>query len=206
MKNIVIILLLIILIIINIQSKKQSEPLKDYSSPIMYRKTKNEILNPQTGCNDGDGDIYDCSNHKIYGGENYNMNMSDYTPTIFNSNPHYSDKKVMLDLKYFNNSSNIEPTAIQTGRYYGEKIAGPFLDGAGNQNKLYAGIYLYDSTGSSADENIFIKAPNDYMSFDYSIIVDMDANDTCFLRWGQSGGSNVADLSSRSFWSGALIC
>ena len=47
---------------------------------------------------------------------------------------------------------------------------------------------------------------NDYMSFDYSIIVDMDANDTCFLRWGQSGGSNVADLSSRSFWSGALIC
>lgn len=65
-----------------------------------------------------------------------------------------------------NNSSNIEPTAIQTGRYYGEKIAGPFLDGAGNQNKLYAGIYLYDSTGSSADENIFIKAPSEYMSFD----------------------------------------
>jgi hypothetical protein len=47
---------------------------------------------------------------------------------------------------------------------------------------------------------------NDHMSFDYSIIVDMDANDTCFLRYGQSQGSNTADLSSRSFWSGALIC
>ena len=65
-----------------------------------------------------------------------------------------------------NNLSNIEPTAIQTGRYYGEKTGGVFTNGAGNQSSLYAGIYLYDSTGSSADENIVIKAPNEYMSFD----------------------------------------
>lgn len=65
-----------------------------------------------------------------------------------------------------NNASNIEPTPIQTGRYYGEKTGGVFINGAGNQSKLYAGIYLYDSTGASADENIVIKAPNDYMSFD----------------------------------------
>ena len=65
-----------------------------------------------------------------------------------------------------NNLSNIEPTAIQTGRYYGEKTGGVFTNGAGNQSSLYAGIYLYDSTGSSVDENIIIKAPNEYMSFD----------------------------------------
>ena len=65
-----------------------------------------------------------------------------------------------------NNLTNIEPTAIQTGRYYGEKTGGVFTNGAGNQSSLYAGIYLYDSTGSSADENIVIKAPNEYMSFD----------------------------------------
>lgn len=65
-----------------------------------------------------------------------------------------------------NNQSNIEPTAIQTGRYYGEKIGGNFSNGAGNQSSLYAGIYLYDSTGASADENIVIKAPNNFMSFD----------------------------------------
>jgi len=63
------------------------------------------------------------------------------------------------------NLTNIEPTAIQTGRYYGEKTGGPFINGAGNQSKLYAGIYLYESTGSSADENIIIKAPSEYMSF-----------------------------------------
>ena len=65
-----------------------------------------------------------------------------------------------------NNLTNIEPTAIQTGRYYGEDSGSPFIAGAGNQSSLYAGIYLYDSTGSSADENIVIKAPNEYMSFD----------------------------------------
>tara|TARA_R100000734_G_scaffold6538_1_gene5507 strand:+ start:302 stop:892 length:591 start_codon:yes stop_codon:yes gene_type:complete len=65
-----------------------------------------------------------------------------------------------------NNLTNIEPTAIQTGRYYGENSGTPFIAGAGNQSSLYAGIYLYDSTGSSADENIVIKAPNEYMSFD----------------------------------------
>ena len=65
-----------------------------------------------------------------------------------------------------NNLTNIEPTAIQTGRYYGEKTGGVFTNGAGNQSSLYAGIYLYDSTGSSVDENIIIKAPNEYMSFD----------------------------------------
>ena len=61
---------------------------------------------------------------------------------------------------------NIEPTPVQTGAYYGEKVAGSFTNGAGNQSSLYSGIYLYDSTGSSADENIIIKAPNSYMSFD----------------------------------------
>lgn len=63
-------------------------------------------------------------------------------------------------------SANVEPTPVQTGAYYGEKSGGIFTNGAGNQSSLYAGIYLYDSTGTSADENIIIKAPNSYMSFD----------------------------------------
>ena len=65
-----------------------------------------------------------------------------------------------------NTRNNIQPTAVQTGAYYGEKSGGVFLDGAGNQSRIYAGIYLYDSTGASADENIIIKAPSEYMSFD----------------------------------------
>jgi hypothetical protein len=62
--------------------------------------------------------------------------------------------------------NNIIPTLIQTGNYFGEKVGGTHADGAGNQDYLYSGIYMLDSVGTSADENIYIKAPSIYMSFD----------------------------------------
>jgi len=61
---------------------------------------------------------------------------------------------------------NLMPTKIQTGNYYGDNVAGNFSAAAGNQSYLYAGIYLQSSTGSSADDVIWIKAPNQWMSFD----------------------------------------
>ena len=41
----------------------------------------------------------------------------------------------------------------------------------------------------------------------FSVVVDMDSSDTCFLRWGQAGGSNSADLQSGSScaFSGVLV-
>jgi hypothetical protein len=61
---------------------------------------------------------------------------------------------------------NLIPTKIQTGSYHGEQTAGVFSSAAGNQSPVYAGIYLLSSTGSNADEVIWLKAPSRYMSFD----------------------------------------
>jgi hypothetical protein len=55
------------------------------------------------------------------------------------------------------------------------------------------------------DPDAFDKNP-DHWSFNFSVLADMDANDTVFLRWGQSGGSNTADLDTQAHFSGYLVC
>jgi len=62
--------------------------------------------------------------------------------------------------------ANLSPTLIQTGHYYGESQASIYSEGAGNKNYLYAGIYMLDSTSTSVDEKIYVKAPGNYMSLD----------------------------------------
>ena len=39
-----------------------------------------------------------------------------------------------------------------------------------------------------------------------SIIADMDANDTVYMRFYQGGGTAQADLRTESYWTGALLC
>ncbi len=55
------------------------------------------------------------------------------------------------------------------------------------------------------DPDAFDKDP-DYWSINFGVLADMDANDTVFLRWGQSGGSNTADLDTQAHFSGYLVC
>lgn len=55
------------------------------------------------------------------------------------------------------------------------------------------------------DPDAFDKDP-DYWSINFGVLADMDANDTVFLRWGQSGGSNTADFDTQAHFSGYLVC
>jgi hypothetical protein len=55
------------------------------------------------------------------------------------------------------------------------------------------------------DPDAFDKDP-DQWSFNFSVLADMDANDTVFLRWGQSGGVATADFDTQAHFSGFLVC
>ena len=46
----------------------------------------------------------------------------------------------------------------------------------------------------------------DYWSWNFSVCTDMDAGDTCYLQWGQSGGANQARCDTDSYFSGFLVC
>jgi len=55
------------------------------------------------------------------------------------------------------------------------------------------------------DPDAFDKDP-DQWSFNFSVLADMDANDTVFLRWGQSGGVAQSDFDTQAHFSGFLVC
>ena len=49
-------------------------------------------------------------------------------------------------------------------------------------------------------------AVQDYFTLNHSVFVDMDANDTCFARIRQSGGTVQLDYNQVSHFSGYLVC
>jgi len=55
------------------------------------------------------------------------------------------------------------------------------------------------------DPDAFDKDP-DYWSINFSVLADMDANDTVHLAFGQSGGANTADFDTQAHFSGYLVC
>jgi hypothetical protein len=57
---------------------------------------------------------------------------------------------------------------------------------------------------SIIDPDAFDRDP-DHWSFHFALLADMDANDTVFLRWGQSGGSATADVDTQFRFSGYLV-
>ena len=73
-------------------------------------------------------------------------------------------------------------------------------------NATWVRIEMTTSNRGYSTSLIDPHGDNEYTSIDFSIIVDMDASDTCYLRWGFSGGSATADLIDATRWSGALIC
>jgi len=53
---------------------------------------------------------------------------------------------------------------------------------------------------------MFNGADPTYFSFQGSLLVDMDASDTCKLQWSQAGGTNSADVFDSTYFSGYLVC
>jgi len=118
-----------------------------------------------------------------------------------------NDAVLVLDQEIYDqnadyNTSNYTFTAPVTGKYL--MCVASRIDNA-DTSANWVRIELVTSNRSYST-SLVSPDVSPYMSIDYSIIVDMDASDTCYLRWGQSGGSATADMSDVTRWSGALIC
>ena len=108
----------------------------------------------------------------------------------------------IYDLNADFNTSTYTFTAPVTGKYL--MCVAVEID---NHDTSHNWLRVELTTSNRSYSNSLVSPDvHPYMSIDYSIIVDMDASDTCYLRFGYSGGSQVADKSDRSRWSGVLIC
>ena len=63
-------------------------------------------------------------------------------------------------------------------------------------------IYNFNITSTQS----FNGSDPDYYVFMGSTLADMDAADTAYCRWSQSGGSDLADVFDSSYFSGYLVC
>jgi len=95
-------------------------------------------------------------------------------------------------------------TAPVTGKYlftYGLYVTS--LDSAANfyESYLNTSNRLYYST---VDPDF--GQDNNYFTFNLSVVADMDANDTVDVKFFQSVGTAQTDISTSSYFSGALIC
>ncbi len=102
----ILLLLLILYFIIDFSNKYEGlknfgEEIIEYKAPIGYKKVMNIIKHPEKAkksysIDTSDTELID----NISGDISYNVN-------LFNNNNNYSNRKIMRDLKFFNNSTNL---------------------------------------------------------------------------------------------------
>ena len=97
-------------------------------------------------------------------------------------------------------------TAPVTGRYqFNTTLEFTNWDGAGD---TYAGVYFNTSNRVVRFMIDYDSIQNDseYRSATGAILVDMDASDTCAIRFYQSSGTGQVDVVGESKFSGYLVC
>jgi acyl-[acyl carrier protein]--UDP-N-acetylglucosamine O-acyltransferase len=114
-----------------------------------------------------------------------------------------NDEVLVFDLEFYDQNADFASntfTAPATGKYL--MCVACRIDSADSS----AGWIRIEMVTSNRSYSPSLVTPSGtYQSIDFSIIVDMDKDDTCFLRWGQTGGSATADKADSSRWSGALL-
>ena len=108
----------------------------------------------------------------------------------------------------FDNNSDFSSntfTAPVTGKYQiNAQLRIDNCDQAASYNRVYMESsnrfyeVIYDHTKLSGDPS--------YWQMNIHVLADMDANDTLFLKWSQSGGSNQAQATTSCVFSGYLVC
>ena len=117
---------------------------------------------------------------------------------------------ITFDTETFDNNADFASntfTAPITGKYqFGFIVSVQSLD----YNATFNRIELVSSNKTFnfgiTSEQMFDDADPTYFSFQGSLLIDMDASDTCKLQWGQSGGSAQADTFDSTYFSGYLVC
>ena len=104
-------------------------------------------------------------------------------------------------------TSNYTFTAPVTGRYQ-LQFVGRFnnIDKAGNWVRVELVTSNRYYQGTLIDPGVFGFDPEYWSTFTIAVLADMDAGDTAFLQWGQSGGAAQADLDTDAQFSGFLVC
>jgi len=104
-------------------------------------------------------------------------------------------------------TSNYTFTAPVTGRYQ-LQFTGRFndIDKAGNWVRVELVTSNRYYQGTLIDPGVFGFDPEYWSTFTIAVLADMDAGDTAFLQWGQSGGAAQADLDTDAQFSGFLVC
>jgi len=104
-------------------------------------------------------------------------------------------------------TSNYTFTAPVTGRYQ-LQFVGRFndIDQAGNWVRVELVTSNRYYQGTLIDPGVFASDPQYWSTFNFAVLADMDAGDTAFLQWGQSGGAAQADLDTDAQFSGYLVC
>ncbi len=101
-------------------------------------------------------------------------------------------------------------TAPITGRYqFSFLVSVTQLDASATYNRIL--LKCSNRTvpfGITASQMFDGSGSNDpsYYAFEGSLLLDMDANDTCKLEWNQAGGANQADAFDSTYFSGYLVC
>ena len=106
------------------------------------------------------------------------------------------------------NTSNYTFTAPVTGRY--QLNVSLRLNHVDNGAAFYQ-MYFISSNRTytfTTDSDAYINSDLAYQSFAWSVLADMDASDTVYVRIYQSGGTQQTDVaaSAHSIFSGFLVC
>ena len=104
------------------------------------------------------------------------------------------------------NISNEIFTAPVTGKYqFSFLVSVTSLDASATYNRILLKSSNRTVPFGITHANMFSGDPG-YYSFEGSMLLDMDANDTCFLEWNQAGGTAQADVFDSTYFSGYLAC
>jgi len=97
-------------------------------------------------------------------------------------------------------------TAPVTGRYQLQvALRIDNVDTAANFCRAVIKTSNRNYVGAMIDPAVLSADPGEW-NFNFSVLADMDANDTVLIKWSQSAGADQADVETDCFFSGYLVC
>ena len=104
------------------------------------------------------------------------------------------------------NTSTYTFTAPVTGKYqFNVAVRTDSVDHNSNWQRITLDTSNHSYASSIIDLDGLDQDPV-HWNIAYSVLADMDANDTASIKWWQSGGSTQVDISTSSYFSGYLAC
>ena len=132
-------------------------------------------------------------------------------PTSTQSDVSGSDNTIVLDNELFDqnadfNTSNYTFTAPVTGKYY--LSLNLYVDQMPNDASYFEPKIVTSNRtyyGATIDNEAYDQTVS-YLGLSFSLLVDMDVNDTALCKFTQASGTASADINVVTTFSGHLVC